>query len=208
MTTTLDNQNNIDAVHSSGVNEEPPLCKAEPDLFTGPVNGITGFSQGAVGIYPHSAGTDFSPVPANGISAARSGIGISQVSAGAVPPTAPAPMAGFFWCFTHMADLPTEKQSSDPRYCRQCFENLVKEADDMKATGNRRKAWWTPCNLATTNKRRAVVLGQVTQIKTVSVTPDKCLFCGKELTKQRKTKLFCGATCRVRYSRQSKAAMA
>ena len=89
---TLDNQINIDAVHSSGVNEEPPLCKAEPDLFTGPVNGISGFPPKVTDdIYPHSAGTALSPVPANGVTAARSGIGIFPKSAGAVPPTAPAP---------------------------------------------------------------------------------------------------------------------
>jgi len=110
--------------------------------------------------------------------------------------------AGMFYCIIHMTDMPTEKQSIDKRYCQQCYETLAKEADDMKATGNRRKAWWTPCNLATGNKRRAVVLGQVTQIKGLSVTPQNCIFCGKELTQRRKTKKFCNAACRVGANRQ------
>ena len=136
-----------------------------------------------------------------GITGVRSAADIFP-KAGPVPPTGPAPMAGMFWCYTHMADLPTEKQSSDPRYCQQCYENLVKDADDMKAVGNYHKPWWIPCTRQPSGQDHVQVQGQVTQTPTVSVTPGNCLFCGKELTKRRKSKLFCGAVCRVRYSRQ------
>ena len=103
-----------------------------------------------------------------------------------------------------MTDLPTEKQSIDKRYCQQCYEILAKEADDMKAAGNRRKPWWVPCSRQPIGQVPVMVLGQVEQTQTVSVTPENCLFCGKELMKRRKSKLFCGAVCRVRYSRQQK----
>ena len=111
---------------------------------------------------------------------------------------------GMFWCYTHLQDLPVEKQSPDPRYCQQCYENLVKDADDMKAVGNYHKPWWIPCTRQPSGQDHVQVQGQVTQTPTVSVTPQNCLFCGKELTKRRKSKLFCGAVCRVRYSRQQK----
>ena len=148
-----------------------------------------------------------------------------SLSAAPVLPTGAAPIAGqyqdlsdtkklilvkpgYFWCYTHLQDLPLEKQSIDKRYCQQCYEILVKEADDMKATGNRRKAWWVPCNHATGIKHDAEVQGQPTHSHDVSVTTGNCLFCGAELTKRRKSKLFCNATCRVRYSRQQKAVTA
>jgi hypothetical protein len=138
-----------------------------------------------------------------GIPGVRTGEDIFP-TAGAVPPTAPAPIAGMFWCYTHMTDLPMKKQSIDKRYCQQCYENLVKEANDMKATGNHHKPWWVPCNHQPIGKRTVQVRGQLTQTQTVSVTTGNCLFCGAELTKRRKSKLFCNATCRVRYSRQPK----
>jgi ribosomal protein L37AE/L43A len=193
---TLDKQNNIDAVHSSGVNEEPPLCKAEPDLLTGPVNGITGFSQGAVGI--------------SQVSAAPGETGAAPMAAGDFQDLSDSQKnlikspAGMFWCYCHLQDLPIEKQSVDKRFCTRCYEVLADEADDMKAVGNRRRPWWVPCNRQPIGQVPVMVLGQVAQTQTVSVTPQNCLFCGKELTKRRKSKLFCGATCRVRYSRQQK----
>ena len=38
--------------------------------------------------------------------------------------------SGMFWCYTHLQDLPVEKQSPDPRYCQKCFEVLSQEAKD------------------------------------------------------------------------------
>ena len=49
---------------------------------------------------------------------------------------------GMFWCYTHMADLPLEKQSADPRYCQKCYELLTQEANGQKSSGIRRKPWW------------------------------------------------------------------
>ena len=78
---------------------------------------------------------------------------VSLPKAGAVPPTVPADGSNFeagqfqdlrdtdnlikskpgmFWCYTHMTDLPTEKQSIDKRYCQRCYEVLADEADDSR----------------------------------------------------------------------------
>jgi hypothetical protein len=40
-----------------------------------------------------------------------------------------------------------------------------------------------------------------TEVKTVSVTSQTCLYCDAELKKQRRSKLFCSDICRVRYNR-------
>ena len=154
-----------------------------------------------------------------GIPGVRTGEDIFP-TAGAVPPSGPAPMAagdfqdlsdyrtnlikspvGYFWCYTHLQNLPIEKQSIDKRYCQRCYEVLADEADDLRATGHLRRQWWVPQGAIGSSKATA----QVSECShDVSVTTEKCLFCGKELTKRRKTKLFCNATCRVRYSRQPK----
>ena len=109
-------------------------------------------------------------------------------------------LVGYFWCYTHLQNLPIEKQSIDKRYCQRCYEVLADEADDLRATGHLRRQWWLPQGAIGSSKATA----QVSECHDVSVTTEKCLFCGKELTKRRKTKLFCGAVCRVRYSRQQK----
>jgi hypothetical protein len=30
--------------------------------------------------------------------------------------------SGMFWCYTHLHDFPLEKQSPDPRYCKNCYQ--------------------------------------------------------------------------------------
>ena len=49
-----------------------------------------------------------------------------------------------FWCYTHLADLPLEKQSPDPRYCQECYKLVLHEVDDMTSSGNHHKPWWIP----------------------------------------------------------------
>jgi hypothetical protein len=115
---------------------------------------------------------------------------------------------GFFWCYTHLETLPLAKQSMDPRYCQWCYEIQVKELADLKEAGDRHKHWWAVQDRRHGNDRIVLVQEQPTHPHDVSVTTGNCLFCGAELTKRRKSKLFCNATCRVRYSRQQKAVTA
>jgi hypothetical protein len=84
-----------------------------------------------------------------------------SLSAAPIPPTGGAPIAGqyqdlsdtkkpilvkpgYFWCYTHLQDLPLEKQSPDPRYCQECYQLLLHEVDDMKSSGNHHKPRWIP----------------------------------------------------------------
>ena len=104
---------------------------------------------------------------------------VSLPKAGAIPPTVPADGSNFeagqfqdlrdtdnlikskpgmFWCYTHLADLPLEMQSPDPRYCQECYELLLHEVDDMKSSGNHHKPWWIP---KTANGKNVQVLGQL-----------------------------------------------
>jgi hypothetical protein len=53
-----------------------------------------------------------------------------------------ASKAGYFWCYTHLADLPRKEQSPDPRYCRQCYAILQKAFSCLPATNQRRKICW------------------------------------------------------------------
>ena len=53
---------------------------------------------------------------------------------------------GHFWCYTHLLDMPLEVQSIDPRYCRECYEILKVEYQDMVLTRGKRKPWWMPVN--------------------------------------------------------------
>jgi hypothetical protein len=53
---------------------------------------------------------------------------------------------GMFYCYTHLGDLPLEKQSSDPRYCQQCYEVLKDEYRDMVKSHTRHRSWWVPVN--------------------------------------------------------------
>ena len=50
--------------------------------------------------------------------------------------------AGYFWCYTHLADLPVKEQSPDPRYCRRCYAILQKEGKETRRSRN--KIWWWP----------------------------------------------------------------
>jgi len=65
---------------------------------------------------------------------------------------------GMFWCYTHLADLPLEKQSPDPRYCQECFELFLHEVDDMKSSGNHHKSWWM---LRSTREKTVQVVEQL-----------------------------------------------
>jgi hypothetical protein len=94
------------------------------------------------------------------------------------------------------------------RYCPKAF---IPKGDEPYATEIKTVCLGpvnTPVSAKnlTTPLKDTVTVPPVTQstaasVKNVSVTTDNCLFCGKELTKHRKSKLFCDAFCRVRYSR-------
>jgi len=56
--------------------------------------------------------------------------------------------SGHFWCYSHLADLPLNEQSPDPRFCNSCHGVLMAEYRDMVTTRGKRKPWWVPVNSA------------------------------------------------------------
>ncbi|MFC1869866.1 hypothetical protein ACFLYE_01180 [Chloroflexota bacterium] len=46
-----------------------------------------------------------------------------------------------FWCQTHGTAQPLEKQSPDPRYCKECCEYLLQEAELLPST---KRSKWIP----------------------------------------------------------------
>ena len=50
--------------------------------------------------------------------------------------------SGTFWCYCHLAHLPLNEQSSDPRYCNVCYGILMAEYRDMVSVRGKRKPWW------------------------------------------------------------------
>ncbi len=51
---------------------------------------------------------------------------------------------GMFWCYTHLLNIPLEKQSPDPRYCNTCHILLMGEYRDMVSVRGKRRSWWVP----------------------------------------------------------------
>lgn len=47
-----------------------------------------------------------------------------------------------FWCKTHLEELPTSKQSPDARYCQDCYDFLLKEAELLSSKHG--KPDWIP----------------------------------------------------------------
>jgi hypothetical protein len=79
-----------------------------------------------------------------------------------------------FWCYTHLQDLPLEKQSPDPRYCKNCYQVLADESADMKAAGIRRKPWWMPNDAGEKNvKVLEQPLQNMSTLKAQNSTVDK-----------------------------------
>ena len=62
-----------------------------------------------------------------------------------------------FWCYTHLADLPLDERSPDPRYCKACNAVLTRDREVSRASGNFRKPWWVPQNAKRTGKDIVVV---------------------------------------------------
>ena len=195
---TLEQTQNIDGALPCAI--KPPFVQAGAALPTVPANGINGVKADDIGIASYKPAAGSAP-------AAAPMAGHFQDLSDSKKNLIKSP-DGLFWCYCHLQDLPVEKQSVDKRFCTKCYEVLADEADDMKAVGNRRRPWWVPFSRQPIGQVPVMVLGQVAQTQTVSVTPENCLFCGKELMKRRKSKLFCGGVCRVRYSRQPKAVTA
>jgi hypothetical protein len=102
-----------------------------------PFTGITGAFP-AVGITPSSAGPDCSSGPA------PIKLTVGQFQGLRDSHNLIKSKLGMFWCYTHLTDLPLEKQSPDPRYCQECYALLLHEVDDMKSSGNHHKPWWIP----------------------------------------------------------------
>jgi hypothetical protein len=114
---------------------------------------------------------------------------------GAVPPTVPAngsnlaagqfqelrdtanlikSKPGMFWCYTHLQDLPLEKQSPDPRYCQDCYALLLHEVDDMKSSGNHHKPWWIPKTANEKNVQAGEQLAHnMSTVNSQNITVDK-----------------------------------
>jgi hypothetical protein len=44
-----------------------------------------------------------------------------------------------FWCQTHLSAIPVSDRSLDPRYCKECFEFLMREASLLPTS--KRPAW-------------------------------------------------------------------
>ena len=113
--------------------------------------GITGRLTAAVGI-------SHSEKPPEGLAPAAAQLPVGQfqdLRGGNIIASKP----GMFWCYTHLQDLPLEKQSSDPRDCQQCFELLVHETADMKSSENHHKPWWIPKG---TNEKNVQIAEQLT----------------------------------------------
>jgi len=176
MTTTLDNQINItDAVHSSGVNEEPPLCKAEPDLFTGPVNGITGV-RSAVDIFP---------------------------KAGAAPPVAPAPKLSEGWSGNsfyikgkrYVVALSPEISKNGLHELRTyCFTGDKQAVPSEKLTTIVTEPLKQKATIRTTGALSA----------NAKNNGRKCAFCQKNITWGNQKTKYCSDTCQTAAYRQRK----
>jgi hypothetical protein len=83
---------------------------------------------------------------------------------------------GMFWCYTHLADLPLEKQAPDPRYCQECFEVLSQEAKDTGVRHSKKAPWWLPAVSGACKKNSDVVLeggGNMSTLKAQNSTVDK-----------------------------------
>lgn len=111
---------------------------------------------------------------------------------------------GHFWCYTHLADLPLEKQSPDPRYCQQCFEILVKEAKDTGRSKGR--VWWVPVARGSGASGVGGVADGVTQVYPSKDSPPPvvtliCEGCGAVMPYERKSKRFCSTRCRMAHHR-------
>ena len=111
--------------------------------------------------------------------------------------------AGYFWCYTHLADLPLKEQSPDSRYCRQCYEILKKEGKEAKRSSN--KIWWWPkvrnrINRSAESDADRVISPNPLISKASRVTLI-CQGCGVIMDYKRNSKRYCSNRCRVAHHR-------
>lgn len=69
--------------------------------------------------------------------------------------------AGGFWCHTCLVSHPETEQSPDPRYCQECCEFLLKEAEMLPPKSGRPQ--WIP-KAGEVSKKAADVSGYAPQI--------------------------------------------
>jgi hypothetical protein len=111
--------------------------------------------------------------------------------------------AGYFWCYTHLANLPRKEQSPDPRYCRQCYAILQKEGKESKRSKN--NIWWWPKPLNNVSRsavrdadgviRLEPAIGKANGVTLV------CQGCGAIMPYKRSSKRYCSNRCRLAHQR-------
>jgi RNase P subunit RPR2 len=111
--------------------------------------------------------------------------------------------AGYFWCYTHLADLPLKEQSPDPRYCRQCYAILQKAGKEAKRSRN--KIWWWPKPINRVSRsavrdaagviRFDPLIGKVSGVTLI------CQGCGAIIPYKRTSKRYCSNRCRLAHQR-------
>ena len=144
----------------------------QPTFF----NGITGRVTAAVDIKAHSN----SEKPPELVIPAATQLPVGQFQDLSDTTNLIASKPGMFWCYTHLQDLPLEKQSVDPRYCQQCFEVLSQEektpASELSWTQKKEGPWWLPAIDGACKKTSDVVLeggGNMSTVNAKNSTVDK-----------------------------------
>jgi hypothetical protein len=106
--------------------------------------------------------------------------------------------AGYFWCYTHLADLPLKEQSPNPRYCRQCYAILQKEGKETRRSKN--KIWWWPKTINRISRSTVRDAEGVTRLEPaigkVSGVTLICQGCGATIPYKRNSKRYCSNRCR------------
>ena len=117
-------------------------------------------------------------------------------------------LPGHFYCYTHLADLPLEKQSFDERYCWDCCNLLQADADELRSINRIRKQWWIPKKTPTKQsdcQKEAIVTNDTIEDTVAKIVTDKsarCSTCNTLLVGYRADARFCCSDCRVKFYRQ------
>ena len=111
--------------------------------------------------------------------------------------------AGYFWCYTHLADLPRKEQSPDLRYYRQCYAILKNEGKETRRSRN--KIWWWPKTLNRISRsavrdadgaiRFEPVIGKASRVTLI------CQGYGATMPYKRNSKRYCSNRCRLAHKR-------
>lgn len=107
----------------------------------------------------------------------------------------------FFFCHGCLQGQPFSEQSPDFRYCRGCYEFLLKEAGNLSA--GKRPGWIPkapelsdkPTQQATVCNRTNT--GVPARVEDVTDNPRRCELCSEAFRAARKDARYCSVKCRV-----------